>query len=168
MSWAQRLKRVFNIDIDVCSRCGGSVKVIACIEDQHIIDKILAHLRDREQDIPPRRCWHHRPEHHLRHCLFSQEADPQPHISKDASEKPVARTVAYSRSGIDGYELRDQLSQQRLRPIGGYFENFYSSVSRVSEEICFRQPVYFSYTEKFHLSVTAGGYLTSFHYQDRR
>ena len=33
MSWAQRLKRVFNIDIDVCDSCGGSVKVTACIED---------------------------------------------------------------------------------------------------------------------------------------
>jgi hypothetical protein len=45
MSWAQRLKRVFNIDIEVCGHCGGSVKVIACIEDQDIIDRILAHLR---------------------------------------------------------------------------------------------------------------------------
>ena len=33
MTWAQRLKRVFNIDIEVCGRCGGSAKVIACIED---------------------------------------------------------------------------------------------------------------------------------------
>jgi hypothetical protein len=52
MTWAQRLKRVFNIDIEVCGRCGGSVKVIACIEDQDIIDRILAHLRKKEQDIP--------------------------------------------------------------------------------------------------------------------
>ncbi len=52
MTWAQRLKRVFSIDIKVCGRCGGSVRVIACIEDQNIIDRILAHLRDREQDIP--------------------------------------------------------------------------------------------------------------------
>ena len=52
MSWAQRLKRVFNIDIEVCGRCGGSVRVIACIEDQDIIDKILAHLRKKEQDTP--------------------------------------------------------------------------------------------------------------------
>jgi hypothetical protein len=51
MTWAQRLKRVFNIDIEVCSRCGGSVRVIACIEDQDIIDRILAHLRKKEQDI---------------------------------------------------------------------------------------------------------------------
>jgi len=48
MTWAQRLKRVFNIDIEVCSRCGSSVKVIACIEDQDVIDNILAHLRDKD------------------------------------------------------------------------------------------------------------------------
>ena len=52
MSWAQRLKRVFNIDMEVCGRCGGSVKVIACIEDQDIIDRILAHLREKEQERP--------------------------------------------------------------------------------------------------------------------
>ena len=49
MSWAQRLKRVFNIDVEVCGHCGGSVKVIACIEDQDVIDRILAHLREKEQ-----------------------------------------------------------------------------------------------------------------------
>ena len=37
MTWAQRLKRVFNIDIEVCGRCGGSVKVIAFIENQDVI-----------------------------------------------------------------------------------------------------------------------------------
>ena len=52
MTWAQRLKRVFKIDIEVCGRCGGSVKVIACIEDQDVIDRILAHLRDKEQGTP--------------------------------------------------------------------------------------------------------------------
>lgn len=52
MTWAQRLKRVFNIDIEVCTRCGGSVRVIACIEDQDTIDRILAHLRRKEQNIP--------------------------------------------------------------------------------------------------------------------
>ena len=52
MTWVQRLKRVFNIDIEVCSRCGGSLKVIACIEDQDVINRILAHLREKEQDIP--------------------------------------------------------------------------------------------------------------------
>jgi hypothetical protein len=52
MTWAQRLKRVFNIDIEVCGRCGGSARVIACIEDQDVIDSILAHLREKEQGIP--------------------------------------------------------------------------------------------------------------------
>lgn len=44
MTWAERLKRVFNIDITICSRCGGAVSIIACIEDPLIIKKILAHL----------------------------------------------------------------------------------------------------------------------------
>ena len=42
------------IDIEICSRCGGSVRVIACIEDQDIIDRILAHLREKEQEAPAR------------------------------------------------------------------------------------------------------------------
>ncbi len=47
MSWAQRLKRVFNIDIETCSACGGAVKVIACIEDPAVIEKILTHLDEK-------------------------------------------------------------------------------------------------------------------------
>jgi hypothetical protein len=30
MSWAQRLKRVFAIDIESCPECGGKLRVIAC------------------------------------------------------------------------------------------------------------------------------------------
>ncbi len=44
MTWAQRLKRVFNIDIAVCKECGDTVKVIASIEDPAVIKQILAHL----------------------------------------------------------------------------------------------------------------------------
>jgi hypothetical protein len=29
MTWMQRLKRVFAIDIETCQRCGGPLKVIA-------------------------------------------------------------------------------------------------------------------------------------------
>jgi len=47
MTWAQRLKRVFNIDIEICSGCGGTVKVIASIEDPAVIKKILAHLDEK-------------------------------------------------------------------------------------------------------------------------
>jgi len=52
MTWAQRLKRVFNIDIEICARCGGAVRIIACIEDQGIIDRILDHLHRKEQETP--------------------------------------------------------------------------------------------------------------------
>ncbi|NNL05977.1 MAG: IS91 family transposase, partial [Xanthomonadales bacterium] len=41
MSWMQRLKRVFSIDIETCPECGGRLKVIACIEDPPLIAKIL-------------------------------------------------------------------------------------------------------------------------------
>ncbi|WP_197481255.1 transposase, partial [Oleiphilus sp. HI0086] len=47
MTWMQRLKRVFNIDIEVCEHCGGHVKVIASIEDPDIIEQILKHLKQK-------------------------------------------------------------------------------------------------------------------------
>jgi hypothetical protein len=43
MSWAQRLKRVFGIDIETCPVCGGA-SIIACVEDPAVVEKILAHL----------------------------------------------------------------------------------------------------------------------------
>jgi hypothetical protein len=43
----QRLKRVFGIDIKTCHECGGTVKVIACIEDPLVIQKILNHLKEK-------------------------------------------------------------------------------------------------------------------------
>ena len=53
LSWATLLKRVFDIDVEHCSNCGGSLKIIAApstgcsgqaIEDPPVIDKILSHL----------------------------------------------------------------------------------------------------------------------------
>ena len=49
MTWlagtAQRLKRVFNIDITECEQCQKhNVTIIACIIDPLVIQKILAHL----------------------------------------------------------------------------------------------------------------------------
>ena len=44
MTWAQRLKRVFSIDVTVCEQCGGAVRVIACIEEPTVITRILSHL----------------------------------------------------------------------------------------------------------------------------
>ena len=43
MTWAQRLKRVFAIEIEKCEKCGGKVKIIASIEDPDVIENILKH-----------------------------------------------------------------------------------------------------------------------------
>ena len=51
MTWAQRLKRVFNIDIETCSECGGDVRIIASIEDPVVIQKILVHLDDNATSV---------------------------------------------------------------------------------------------------------------------
>lgn len=51
MTWAQRLKRVFAVDVETCEKCGGSVRIIASIEDPNVIQKILKHLGlDQPQD----------------------------------------------------------------------------------------------------------------------
>jgi len=44
MSWARLLKRVFDIDIEHCPNCGGSLKIIAAIEHASVIVKILSHM----------------------------------------------------------------------------------------------------------------------------
>ncbi|PLY13876.1 MAG: hypothetical protein C0631_12685 [Sedimenticola sp.] len=55
----QRLRRVFNIDIEICSVCGESIRVVACIEAPEVIGKILAHLEKKspgpEINRPPSR-----------------------------------------------------------------------------------------------------------------
>lgn len=54
MTWVQRLKRMFDIDIDIetCERYAGQVKIIVetsnrCIEDPAVIERILAHLNSK-------------------------------------------------------------------------------------------------------------------------
>jgi len=44
MSWACLLKRVFDIDIERCPRCGGRLKIIAALVDPQVIVQILTHL----------------------------------------------------------------------------------------------------------------------------
>ena len=44
MSWARLLKRVFDIDIEHCPHCGGTMKIIAAILEPAVITQILAHL----------------------------------------------------------------------------------------------------------------------------
>ena len=59
----QRLKCVFNIDIEVCEHCRGHFKVIASIEDPKVIEQILKHLKQnadradatKQHELPPER-----------------------------------------------------------------------------------------------------------------
>lgn len=44
ISWAHLLKRVFEIDIEHCPYCGGTMKIIAAILECGAITKILDHL----------------------------------------------------------------------------------------------------------------------------
>ena len=46
MTWAQRLKRVFKIDVSTCGHCGGTVRIVASIEEITAIRAILAHFAE--------------------------------------------------------------------------------------------------------------------------
>ena len=41
------LKRVFNIDITICRRCGKAVRIVASIEDPLVIKRILDYLNTK-------------------------------------------------------------------------------------------------------------------------
>ena len=53
LSWAKRLKRVFDLDREHCPHCGGELKIIAAILEQAVIEKILTHL-GLQARAPPR------------------------------------------------------------------------------------------------------------------
>jgi hypothetical protein len=50
-TWEKRLSRIFNIDIGTCEVGQGHVKIIAFIEDPVVIDKILTHLENKEEQV---------------------------------------------------------------------------------------------------------------------
>ncbi len=58
-TWAQLLKRIYEVDPLVCPSCGAEMKVIAFIVDHVVVDKILRHFRRRGEGQrergPPRR-----------------------------------------------------------------------------------------------------------------
>jgi len=51
MTWAQRLKRVFGVEINACARCGGKLKVIASIEEPQVIQAGWWCRADREPGV---------------------------------------------------------------------------------------------------------------------
>jgi hypothetical protein len=51
LSWAERLKRIFQIDVLACPRCGGTLRIIADVTDPMIIKKILDHIAARAPPV---------------------------------------------------------------------------------------------------------------------
>ena len=68
LTWAERLKRVFDIDISVCPLCGGTLRVIADVTDPDVIQTILAHLKQR---APPRAMRRQTPPRTAQNDLFA-------------------------------------------------------------------------------------------------
>ena len=49
MTWMARLNRVFGIDLSVCPKCGGKLRVIGEVTDPKTIARILEHAKQRER-----------------------------------------------------------------------------------------------------------------------
>jgi hypothetical protein len=54
-SWAEMIRRVYEVDPLVCPACGGEMRVVAFITDRAVIKRILDHLahRARATRAPP-------------------------------------------------------------------------------------------------------------------
>jgi hypothetical protein len=60
LTWAQRLKRVFEIDFSLCPLCGRQLRVIGNITDPNLIRKVLDHVNSRAPPrLPPPRAESH-------------------------------------------------------------------------------------------------------------
>ena len=43
--WRELIKKVWEVDPLICQHCGAEMKLIALIDDQSVIEKILRHLK---------------------------------------------------------------------------------------------------------------------------
>jgi hypothetical protein len=43
-NWARLIQKIYEVDLLVCPKCSGAMRVIAFIEDPNVIKKILKHL----------------------------------------------------------------------------------------------------------------------------
>jgi hypothetical protein len=55
-NWARLIQKIYEVDPLVCAKCQGKMKIIAFIEDEEVIKKILKHLGlwDRKTRPPPK------------------------------------------------------------------------------------------------------------------
>ena len=52
--WAELLRLVYAIDVEVCPRCGGAARIVAFITDPAVARRILEHLERRGVDARAR------------------------------------------------------------------------------------------------------------------
>jgi hypothetical protein len=54
-SWAELIRRVYEVDPLICPKCGGEMRVVAFITEAPVIERILDHLarRHRASRAPP-------------------------------------------------------------------------------------------------------------------
>ena len=45
--WAELLRLVFAVDVEVCGRCGGAARIIGFVTEPAVVRRILAHLERR-------------------------------------------------------------------------------------------------------------------------
>ena len=48
--WAELLRMVFRVDVEVCPRCGGAARIIGFVTQPAVAGRILAHLARRGVD----------------------------------------------------------------------------------------------------------------------
>jgi hypothetical protein len=87
MTWSQRLNQVLKLDIETCSECGSAFKVIICIEDPVVIEKILTHLNERSLTIEAPRC---RKAGYCRKRAYTTEAKKSNYSTQVAATQPQA------------------------------------------------------------------------------
>ena len=45
--WAELLRMVYAIDVEVCPRCGGAARIVGFVTEPHVIRRILEHVERR-------------------------------------------------------------------------------------------------------------------------
>ena len=48
-SWAQMIRRIYEVDPLTCTECGGEMRILAFLLDPAVVRKILDHLAERPQ-----------------------------------------------------------------------------------------------------------------------
>jgi len=101
-----RRKHLPNVAVETCTRCGGTVKGIACIEDPALIKKILTHLQ--EKSIPDTTALCHRA---VRRLKQTGDVSAQPlqisSLVRRCCDTGMERTVA---TGMCGSPRKRSLS----------------------------------------------------------